>query len=53
MIEEYLESLTPKNEAIEQVRDALVTEIQDLAVVDSEVIHFYLISPAQMATRVN
>jgi hypothetical protein len=52
-IEEYLEFQTPKNEVVEQVRAALATKIQDLAVVDSEAIHFSLISLAQMATRVN
>ena len=49
-IEESLESLTSKNEVVEQVRATSATKIQDLAVVDYEVIHFSLISPAQMAT---
>ena len=52
-IEESLESLTSKKETVEQVRAVSTIEIQDLAVVDFEVIHFSLISPAQMATRVN
>ena len=52
-IEESLESLTSKNEVIEQVRAASASDIQDLAVVDSEAIHFSVISPSQMATRVN
>ena len=48
-IEESLESLTPKNEVVEQVRVTSATEIQYLAVVDSEAIHFSLILPAQIA----
>lgn len=52
-IQEYLESLTPKHDVVEKVRATPTTEIQDLAVVDFEAMHFSLISPAQMATRVN
>ena len=47
-IEEYLftiESLVPKIEAVERVRVASAADIQDLVVVDSEAIHFSLISP--------
>lgn len=49
-IEESLESLTPKIEVVEQVRDASTTDTQDLAIMDFEAIHFSLISPTQMAT---
>ena len=50
---ESLEYLTPKIEAMEQVRSDLVVDIQDLAVMDSKVMHFSLISHAQMATQVH
>jgi hypothetical protein len=52
-IKESLELLSPKNEVLEQVRVTSVILIQYLAVVVSEVIHFSLISPTQMVTRVN
>ena len=52
-IKESLESLTSKKEVVEQARAASAAEIQELAVVDSEAMHFSLISLAQMATRVN
>ena len=42
-IEESLESLTPKIEVVEQVRAASTTDIQDLAIVDSEAMHFSLL----------
>ena len=52
-IEESLESLTPKTEAVEQVRAASEAEIRDLAVLDSESMHFSVVSPAKMTTRVD
>jgi hypothetical protein len=52
-IEEFLESFTPKIEEVEQVRAALEVEIQDLEVLDSEVMHFSVVSPAKMTTRVD
>lgn len=39
-IEDSLESLTPKNEVVEEVRATSATEIQDLVIIDSEAIHF-------------
>lgn len=52
-IEESLESLTSKNEVVEQRRVASAIEVQELEVVDSKAMHFSLISPAQMISRVN
>ena len=52
-IEESLESLTSKKEVVEQERSSSVVEIQDLAMVDSEAMHFSVISPAKMTTRVD
>ena len=49
-IEESLESLTLKNEVVEEVRATWAIEIQDLVVIDSEAIHFSFISPTEMAT---
>jgi hypothetical protein len=45
--------LTPKIESVEQARVASAADIQALVVVDLEVIHFSLISPAQLATQVD
>jgi hypothetical protein len=40
-------------EAVEQVRAASEAEIWDLAVLDSEAIHFWMVSPTKMTARVD
>jgi hypothetical protein len=52
-IKEYLEPLTSKIEVVEKARNVSVTEIRDLAVLDSESMHFSVISPANITTRVD
>lgn len=47
-----VESLAPNIEAVESVRASSATYIKELAVLDSEAIHFSLLSLAQLATRV-
>lgn len=46
------ESLAPNIEVIKHVRASLVTDIEELATVDSKTIHFSLLAPIQLATRV-
>lgn len=48
-----VEVSTPKAEAVEKVRAASEAEIRDLSVLDSEAMHFLVILPARMATRVD
>ena len=52
-IEEYLESLMPKTEVVEQARATSMIEVWDLAVLDSKAMHFSVISLAKMTTRVD
>lgn len=52
-IEESIEALTSKIEVVEQERVSLAAEIQDLGMVYSKVMHFLVISPAKMTTRVD
>ena len=51
--EESLETLMPKAKVVEQARAASEAEIRDLEVLDSEAIHFLVISPARMVARVD
>lgn len=42
-----------KTKVVEQARVSPVAEIRDLVVLDSESIHFLVISPIRMTTRVD
>lgn len=52
-IEESLETLTPKIEAVEQERAASEEEIQDLAVLNSKAMHFSMVSPVKIYAQVD
>ena len=52
-IEEYLDSLMSKIEVVEQARASSASKSQDLVVLDSEAMHFLVISPTKMTTRVD
>lgn len=43
----------PKIEVVEQVRASSVAKIWDLAVLNSEAMHFLVISPVKMTARVD
>jgi hypothetical protein len=46
-IKESLEYLMPKTEVVEQVRASSEDEIRDFAVLDSETMHFSVMSPTK------